>query len=463
MIRKQYKDEIALYVSLFENAKKQINNDPEYLQLNKIDKIDTVDKKIFDDYRLFKLKRTIQNAYNNSKFYKNLYDKNNVDIRDIKSIEDLKYLPLTTPADVAAAPYDFLCVSQAEIKRAITFTSSGTIGPVKRIFFTEDEVESMTDFMASGMCTVTNDNDTTQIFLPKGPVIGQADLLGRGVKKMKGSFVATGMLCTSEEQVQSIIDKKVTTLFGETRLIYRITKEMEKKYDLSKLGVRVIFVTTSYICDTVREYLEKAWNARVTSHYGLVEMGLGVAVECGRGCGYHYNELDVIAETVDFETGKVKPYGEEGEMCFTSIQRHAMPLIRYRSGDIGSMTKADEGCQYLDCISDIKAREKSKAFVGNIVLTPTYFDNELFKIDSLIDYDLYLESTEDNKTVLVFKVETVNQIDNIEEQLVKMVEKDEKIKAELQNGNIASIKVEYLGKDTLKSEIQFKKLIHDMR
>lgn len=224
--------------------------------------------------------------------------------------------------------------------------------------------------------------------------------------------MAVGMNTISDEtvvtQIDTIIENKSTVMFGETKLMYRITKEMEKLYDIKSLGLKTIFVTTSYLSDTMCEYLEKEWNARVTTHYGLVEMGLGLAVECGRGCGYHYDELDVIAEVVDPETGEKLGNREVGEMVFTSISREVMPIIRYKNKDLSFMDISDDKCDHLEIIGPVLARIESLVPLGNGKLYPTYFDNKFFQIKDLIDYDIYVYSDEDKARITAL-VETLKE------------------------------------------------------
>lgn len=477
------RDIVPLEEGMYKLAQKQINEDQEFLERLNVSEVKSVDKSLFDKFRDYKFVKTVHYAYNNSRFYKRLYDENNVNLNEIKSIKDIGKLPFTTPKDLALyssekelmckadkayektiglskCQYDFLCTSQAKVERAITFASSGTIGPKKRIFFSEKDIDIMTDFMAVGMNTVMSDDGVTQIFLPPGPQMGQADLLSRGVVKMKGSFVVTGMLVDSKTQIETIIAKKSTVLFGETRLMYRITKEMETEYDLPSLGLKTIFVTTSYLSETMREYLEKAWNARVTTHYGLVEMGLGLAVECGRGCGYHYDELDVIAEVVDPETGEKLGNREVGEMVFTSISREVMPIIRYKNRDLSFMDISDAKCDHLEIIGPVHTRLESIVPLGNGELYPTYFDNKLFQIKDLIDYEIHLNSDEDKDRITVL-VETLKEGQNITDEVLQIINSDELI---VENRAVISdINVEYVPKGTMKSETHFKKVIGDYR
>ena len=476
-------DIVPLEDGLYNLAKKQINEDKNFLEIFNLSHIESVDRNLFNKFRDYKFVKIVNYAYNNSRFYKKLYDENNVDLNDIKSIKDICKLPFTTPEDLAIyssekeeacqmedahkksiglgkCQYDFLCTSQSKVERAINFASSGTIGPRKQIFFSEKDIDIMTDFMAVGMNTVMNDDGITQIFLPPGPQLGQADLLSRGIAKMKGSFVITGMLVDSKTQIETIIANKSTVLFGETRLMYRITKEMESEYDLPSLGLKTIFVTTSYLCQTMREYLEKAWNARVKTHYGLVEMGLGLAVDCGRGCGYHYDELDVIAEVVNPETGEKLRNRQVGEMVFTSISREVMPIIRYKNKDLSYMDISDAKCEYLEIIGPVYTRIDSLVTLGKGKLYPTYFDNKLFKINDLMDYEIHLNSVEGKDSITVL-VETVLEGQNITDEVLKIICSDELF---VENKDcICDINVKYSPKGTMKSEKHFKKVIGDYR
>jgi phenylacetate-CoA ligase len=477
MGRAATRDIVPLEEGLYNLAKKQINEDAAFLKKLGIEAVECVDKALLDQYRDFKFVCIIRYVYENSRFYKRLYDAAGINIDEIRTIGDITKLPFTTPEDLALAnspdmfcidedkaqktaqigkcQYDFLCTSQAKVERAITFATSGTVGPKKRIFFSDKDIEIMTDFMAVGMNTIMDENGVTQIFLPPGPSLGQADLLSRGVKKMRGRFVVTGMLADSRTQIETIIKNGSTVLFGETRLMYRITKEMEREYDLASLGIKTIFVTTSYLCDTMRDYLEKTWNARVTTHYGLVEMGLGVAVECGRGCGYHYDELDVIAEVVDPETGKPREDGQIGEMVFTSISREVMPIIRFKNKDLSFMNKHNDQCDGLEVIGPIHTRIEAMVTLGGGMIYPTYFDNVLFTIPELIDYEIHLYN-DDEKDHMTVLIETLCDGQNITDAVLDRVSADPLVQG-------MPIRVEYVPKDTMKSETHFKKVIGDHR
>jgi phenylacetate-CoA ligase len=440
---------------LFNLCRKQIENDSEFKEKTNFTQTNAISAPVFQAYRLFKLKRILLYVYDNSIFYRDLFNKNGLKPEDVQSIQDLSKIPFTNPRDLVAKEYDFLCISQGKIEKVITFTSSGTIGPKKRVFFTESDIEKMTDFMGVGMNTVTGPEGFVQILLPGGPVMGQSDLLAKGVQKMGARSVHTGMFIPSEEQIKAIIEHGSTVIFGETRLIYRITKETEDKYDLSKLGVKTLFVTTSYLSDVIRENLRKAWNCEIVTHYGLTEMGLGLAVDCPHGEGYHYNELDTIAEVINPETGAVLPDGEEGELVFTSISREGMPFIRYRTHDIARFISKPCKCgSHLKTISHVNRRLESLVEINEGVnIYPTLFDDIMFKFPEVVDYEIYVKK-EDNKQFILFEVEAIKEKNGLKEKIAEGLLNIEAISKYF---GVPGIKLVPPG--ALKGGIHFKKLI----
>lgn len=419
-----------LYRSLFELCRRQINADKEFLLFKNWFTTPKVDMEIFEEYRLFKLRRTLAYVAQHSRFYKRLFAESGIEPEEIRTIADLAVLPFTSAEEIAADPYAFLCTSQGMVERAITFTSSGTVGPQKRVFFSEPDIEAMTDYMAVGIKTVADSSDVVQILLPEGPVMGQCDLLARGVCKMGARPVITGLFIPPEMQIQAIRDNGSTVLFGETHLIYRITKMMESKYNLRELGIRALFLTTSYASEEMINYLHQAWNAQISTHYGLTEMGLGLAVGCP-GCGYnHFNELDVIGEVIDPVTGKSLAPGSIGELVFTTIQREAMPLIRYRTKDRALLGEPSESCgSPLRTLGAVKYRVESLVpFCDGAFIYPTLFHNSLFKIPEIVDYDLSV-NTLAGKDMLIFDIEAFEPEDCLRQRILESIHENQFIQS----------------------------------
>jgi len=437
---------VSLQKGLLNLMKKQISLFPSFR-----DRPQWTDRERFQAFRTHKLQKTVEQAYEKSRFYRRLFDEAGLIPSDIKSFQDLAKLPFTNPRDLATRPFDFLCVSQGDIERIITFTSSGTVGPQKRVFFTKKDIDHITDFLAVGMNTVTGKESAVQILLPDGPIMGQSDLLKRGVEKMGGIPVKTGMLTPSEEQVCTIKDRGSKVIFGETRLIYRITKEMEEIWDLDALELECVFVCTSYLSDIMRAYLASSYGCRVSTHYGLCEMGLGLAVECPETSLYHFNELDTFGEVINPETGERIKDGEEGELVFTTLTREGMPLIRYRSHDLASMFVAPCACgSFLSTISHVKRRRESLRELPNgATVYPSLFDDYLFRNASVIDFDISFDQPAGR---LIFEVEIKKDADAREEQMRRLIQ-------EASCSRDLDIEVRLLPQGSLKQGAHFKKMI----
>jgi phenylacetate-CoA ligase len=447
--------------SLLESCRRQMIADDEFMHSRGWTEPPVVGTQLFQEYRLFKLRRTLANAGENSRFYRQAFGAGAA-MPDVRSLSDISRLPLTTPEDLATDPFAFLCVLQSAVERPISFVSSGTLGPRKRVYFTHADIESMTDFMAAGMKTVAGRDDVVQILLPEGPELGQCDLLARGVAKMGARPVISGMFAPPEEQVRCVREHGSTVLFGETHLIYRITKLMERRDCLNGLGVRTIFLTTSHASAAMKDYLNQAWDAQIATHYGLTEMGLGLAVDCPICGARHFNELDILAEVVDPVTGEPLPMGSDGELVFTTLQREAMPLIRYRSRDLATLAPASEQCDSLmDTIGDVECRIESRVTLSNgLVIHPTLFHDVVFSISSVIDYEVVVPG--EGTHALRFDVEVLEPSDSLQRELTTALRDN---LAERSTGDRATwdVVVNLRPPESLVQGAHFKKAVRDCR
>ena len=377
-------------------------------------------------YHFYKLQATLRYAAANSSFYRELFRESGVVPEDIRDLADIEKLPFTEPEHVAASPFRFLCLSRSEIARVHSFVTSGTTGPKKKIFWTESDLGRIVRFLSTGIGTVAGRGDVVNVWLPMGLPYGQSDLLSRGVKKIGARPVVAPMDISSEDHLRLIRESRVTIIFGSARRIIRLTRELEGSYDLSGLGVHTLFLTAEYLPECMRACLQKTWNCRISTHYGLTEMGLGVAVECEAGDGYHFNEADLLVEIVDPETGRQSASGDEGELVFTTLTREAMPLIRYRTRDISRLITTSCSCG-ADALEKFAAVEKRMDAImriaGGVEIYPALFDCALMDMPGFIDwYAFFDRQHDDGRGVLRFCVELIepdnSKIPEIEKRLL---------------------------------------------
>lgn len=381
-----------------------------------------IDSELFGEYRLYRLKQTVKYAYENSRFYKRLFNEKGVRPGDIQRMADLAKLPFTEPKDLVGSSYDFLCISQSQVEKPVTFFSSGTTGIQKRIFFSNRDIENIRLFLSVGMNTVTDRDGIIQVLLPNANGRGIGTMLAMALNEFGMQAYATDMMLESAEQVRYTLEKKATVWFGDTGTIYRITKEMENKADLSSLGLKILFLTMRHPSPVMVKHLEETWDCRVYTHYGLTEMGWGLAVDCEQGDGFHYNELGVIAEVIDPHTGGLLPDGAEGELVFTSLGRTAMPLIRYRSHDFATLTNKRCGCGHgLQTMGHVLRRSEAVVKLAeDAEIYPTMFDDVLYSFDVVVEYNIFLDK-KGKLPVLVFDVEVLQQYDGLAEEIVARV------------------------------------------
>ncbi len=458
-------ERVSLQESLNKILKQRIKETPEYQKHIAKESTQKITRGDVEDFQLFQLRNTLHYVYEKSLFYRELFNKKGIEPGEVQSLADLARLPLTAPEELAEKPLRFLCVPLGEVTRVITFTSSGTTGPQKRIFFSEKDVEVMTDFMEAGMSVVATSDDVVQIMLPRGPVLGQSDLLARGVKKMGATPVITGTEPTPEEQIQAIERHGSTVVFCETLRFNRITVAAKNNHDLTKLGVKALFLTSNYLSDSMRVNLQSTWNCEVFTHYGLTEMGLGVAVECSVHNGYHFNEADLLTEIIDSETGEVLPDGEEGELVFTTLAREAMPLIRYRTHDISRLsTKPCEcGITTLKKLDRTTRRLESAVRIGEgDEIYPAMFDEALYTIPDIVGYEVSI-SKDDAKDSLTFQVEIARKGAAVKELVRETILKVPPVQKNVKMGKMTIPEIQLVTPGSLRKPTRAKKLIKDMR
>ncbi len=417
-------------------------------------------------YQFFELRKTLRRAAEQSSHYRELFEKAVFRPEDIRDGKDLAAIPLLGPEQLAEDPYRFLCLSLAEIARPYTFITSGTTGPQKRIFWTRGDIERITDFMAAGMGMVADPGDVVLVLLPDGRPDSQADLLRQGCRKLGAAAVAADADLSAEEQLKILEDSRAAIIFGYSGRIFRLSMELHAKgLDLTQKGVKVLFLASEYLPECRRRFLESLWNCRVHTHYGLTEMGLGVAVECRAREGYHFNEADLLLEVVNPRTGEPAEAGEEGELVFTTLNREAMPLIRYRTHDISRLIPGPCPCGAATLLrfGPVRKRLEAIAVVGDgDEIFPALFDDALFEVPGLMDYQLNL-TRRDNRDCLEFRIEPAQGAADIAPEIRGALLAMPSVARNIAAGSMIEPRVELLSPGALQSSSRAKKMIVDRR
>jgi phenylacetate-coenzyme A ligase PaaK-like adenylate-forming protein len=449
----------------------RIRQDVEFSQHKGGENLKEITRQEVEEFQLFKLRKTLNYAHEKSGFYRDLFTKNAVDPEDVRSLQDLAKIPFTEPAVIAESPYKLLCIPLGEIARAFTLATTGTTGPPKKVFFTEKDIETITDSMAAVMKTaltcggLSAERCVVQLFMPNGTPTSQADLISRGVKKMDGIPIIGDITMSTEEQVEAIKRARPDMLMGSAFRIYRITQIGRQFYNLGRIGVKIIFITSEYLSTPMRENLQTYWNGEVYHHYGMTETGLAAAIECQAHNGFHFDEADFLFEVVDPLTGEILKSGEEGELVFTTLSREGMPLIRYRTGDLACLISEPCGCgaSTLQRISKVTKRIKSIVQVGKgEIIYPTLFDDVLYEIPNLVDYRVFLDRTED-KECLSFKIEVAGGQSIPLEEMKRVILKIPSIRKNIEADLMTEPRIELVKQGALRRTGRAKQRIIDER
>ncbi|MGV7096679.1 DVU_1553 family AMP-dependent CoA ligase [Desulfovibrio sp. QI0434] len=273
---------------------------------------------------------------------------------DITSVGDLERLPFTTAEDLRNWG-DFLCVSQGDVQRMVTLHTSGTTGQPKRLAFTDADLARTRDFFAVGMSQLVGAGQRLAVLLPGAErPDGVADLLRQALGAAGVDVLAPppevhatpspdADPCAEPGKAlaQWLEQAKPHCLVAAPAQLALLLKHFPHR---GPQGLAGILTSAEPLDDALGLALRRAWQCEILDHYGLTETAYGCAVECPAHQGFHVRELDVLIEIVDISGCKILAPGEEGEVVITTLQRQAMLLVRYRTGDVACLLPAPCAC-----------------------------------------------------------------------------------------------------------------------
>jgi phenylacetate-CoA ligase len=337
-------------------------------------------------FQLERIKSTLSYAREKSPFYRDYLKSSGNE--PVTRLEDLSALPFTTPEDITADPFRFLCVSQSEIERVVTLRSSATTGPSKRIFFTAEDIESTVDFFHYGMSTLVSPGDRVLILMPGDAPASIGDLLQRALARMDVEGFLHGPVIDPAETGKFIIDHEVDSLVGVPTQVLALARAGGATMPEGR--IKSVLLSTDYLSRAIVRAIEDAWRCEVFDHYGMTEMGWGGGVECAAHRGYHLREADLYVEIVNPETGEPLADGKEGEVVFTTLNRRGMPLIRYRTGDVARFHTTPCRCgTVLRTLTRVGRRLGGDAEIApGVMLTMALLDEALFPLPGVVDFSV---------------------------------------------------------------------------
>ena len=291
-----------------------------------------------------KLVKQVKHVYENVPYYRDLMDKKGVKPEDIHGIEDLHLLPFLTKADLRDAyPYGLLAKPLNECVRIQS--TSGTTGRRVVAFYTQHDIDLWEDCCARAIVAAGGTNeDVCQVAYGYGLFTGGPGLNG-GSHKV-GCLTLPMSSGNTERQIQFMTDLNATILCCTPSYAAYLGESLtEKGYTPDTIPLKAGIFGAEPWTEEMRQNIQNTLGIKAYDIYGLTETsGPGVSFECEEQTGMHINEDHFLAEIIDPDTGEVLPEGSKGELVFTSLDKEAFPLLRYRTRDICVLTRKECSC-----------------------------------------------------------------------------------------------------------------------
>ena len=373
---------------------------------------ETYSRQEIEKIQLEKLKDTVSYIYNQVKPYKDKMDKACVVPEDIKSLEDLRKLPFTYKADFRENyPDGLFAVDKKDIVRY--HASSGTTGKPTVVGYTKNDLDMWLNNVARIACMggATNE-DVAQIAFGYGTFTGALGLHG-GLETLGASVIPLSSGNTNK-QIMFMQDMGVTLLVATPSYALHLGEVLRDRGidPMKDLKVRIGLFGGEGMTEPMRDEMHKVWGEDFlcTQNYGMSELcGPGVAGECEYLCGMHINEDWFIPEIIDPETEEVLPPGETGELVITCLGKEALPLIRYRTGDLTKLMYEPCECGRTTVrMAPISGRADDMLVIRGVNVFPGQIEEVLFKIDEIGPHYEILVERKNRLDVMTISVELID-------------------------------------------------------
>ncbi|HUJ69831.1 MAG TPA: phenylacetate--CoA ligase [Syntrophorhabdales bacterium] len=358
-------------------------------------------------FQLEGLKWTVNHAYNGSPFYRKKFEDAGVKPDIIRSLDDLKRLPLTTADDLRSGyPFPLLSVPLDEVVRI--HASSGTTGKKKVLAYTARDIEDWAHFFArcyemAGMTT----SDRVQICVGYGLwTAGVGFQLGCERFGAMAIPMGPGNLDT---QCEFLVDFKTTVVCCTASMGLLLAEEVDKRGIRDRIHVKKMIFGSERSSDAMRAKIRELLGVEhIFDIPGMTELyGPGTGLDCIHHQGIHYWADYFIVEFLDPETLKPVPEGEIGEMVVTTLRKEAAPLVRYRTRDLTRAIPGTCACGSILPRHDRFLGRSDDMFIFRAVnIYPGQIDHVLSSIPGAgCEYQVHLARREDGKDYMTIRVE----------------------------------------------------------
>jgi len=363
-----------------------------------------------------KLRELLVYLQNNSPFYQNLFTEHNINIHDIQSLEDLQKIPTTTKNDLQEHNHDFFCIPPDKI--VDYSTTSGTLGDPVTFGLSDSDLERLAyNEAVSFACAGIQKGDVVQMVttIDKRFMAGLAYFLG--LRKMGASVVRMGP-GIPELQWDSIFRYRPKYLITVPSFLLKMIDYAEKHgvdYKNSSVYGAVCIGESiknqDFTDNILSQKIKEKWNIKLFSTYASTEMSTAFT-ECEFQVGGHHHPELIITEILDDNESPVKE-GESGELAITTLGVEAIPLLRFKTGDI---VKAHyEPCQCGRTtirLGPVVGRKQQMIKYKGTTLYPPAMTDILNDFNTISCYQIVIQSNELGLDEIIIKVSAEEEHEN---------------------------------------------------
>jgi len=350
--------------------------------------IETLDRDAIKSLQIEKLKCLIKYVKENSPYYKNVLK--DVELSQIETIDDLNIIPFTDQSYFIKEAFRFK--SGKNICRI--HCSGGTVTNPKFLFFTSEDLATISDLAARKFYMMgIRSNDRIALMQPF-----DIYLVGFGhmeaYKRIGAEVIPLGVRLEQYFIINLMKKLQPTIIDSSPSIIARLTNAIMKSglKPAEDFSVKKIILAGEKITQSLREFIERTWEAEVFNDYGLTEMGI-VAAECEEHTGLHIAVDHYIIEVVDPLSGDRVQEGEIGELVLTPLNLRGTPLLRYRTGDLVKIKKTTCSCGRTHPLIEIIGRKDETLMIDGINFYPYQFNQALEKFaPEVLNYQIICEN-----------------------------------------------------------------------
>jgi phenylacetate-CoA ligase len=425
------------------------------------EKFETMSESQMEAFQTEKLKETLRWTYENVPYYRKAFDDKGVKPQDFQKLADLSKFPFTIKTALRDNyPFGLCAVPMSEVVRI--HASSGTTGKPITGPYTREDLDQWTDCMARGLWAQEVRTDTVlQNAYGMGLFTGGLGFL-QGAMRIGCAVVPSGAGMT-ERQIMLIQDFGTNALCCTPSYCMTIIERAEKMgIDIKGSTLKTGHFGAEPWSIEMREEIEQRGGIHAYEHYGLTElMGPGVSFTC-EYYNIHVNEDHAYAEVVDPETLEPLELGQEGELVFTSVQRRAMPVIRYRTRDICTLRREKCGCGRTLVIMDkILGRSDDMMIISGVNVFPSQVEAVLMEFEEV--EPIYQIRLRKKGYIDVMKVETEAKPAIYEAGQAKIDELSKTISGKIQQVVGINVPVDIVSQNSIERSIGKARRIIDER